>query len=93
MTFRYDHENDVLDIRLSDDSVARTEEIDSGTLVDLDMHGQIVSIEVIAPGRQWPLEQILDRYVLPEADRAVLRELWHEGAEFPFARTSMLAPA
>jgi uncharacterized protein YuzE len=93
VTFRYDHENDVLDIRLADGAVARTEQIDGGTLVDLDMRGHVLAIELIAPGRLWPLDEIMDRYEIADEDEAVLRHLWSAGSEFAFARTSELVPA
>jgi uncharacterized protein YuzE len=93
VTFRYDHENDVLDIRLADGAVSRTDQIDGGTLVDVDMHGHVLTIELIAPGRLWPLDEIIDRYDIADADQAVLHHLWNAGSKFAFARTSDLVPA
>lgn len=85
MTFDYDQRADALDIRLGDTLVARTEQIDPGTLVDLDEHGRIVSIEVIRPARRWPLDEILDRFEIAEVDAHVLRDLWSAPDRYPFA--------
>jgi uncharacterized protein YuzE len=92
MNFRYDHENDVLDIRLAGGAVARTEQIDTGTLVDLDMHGRVLTIEVIAPGRPWPLDEIVQRFQIGDDETAVLRDLWNNDG-FAYARANELVPA
>ena len=89
MTFRYDKTVDVLDIELIEGvSISRTEQLDSGTLVDLDIHGRVVSIEIIAPARAWPLDKIIDRFEISEQDQAVLRSLWSETSTYPFAETA-----
>lgn len=86
MKFRYDSDADALMIHVLDDVVvARTEQIDDGTLVDLDTHGNVVAIELIHPARTWPLEDIVARYALDAPTAAMLEELWGHGETFPFA--------
>ncbi len=46
LSYHYDQTDDALDISLAHGEVARTEQIDSGTLVDLDERGRVLSIEV-----------------------------------------------
>ncbi len=53
--------------------VARTVEIDTGTLVDLDASGRIAGIEVIQPARSWPLDEILGRFSVGDDDERELR--------------------
>ena len=92
MTFNYDRDVDALDIRLLGDVlVARTEQVDAGTLVDLDQHGRLVAIEVIHPGRRWPLAAILEQYPVAEEDAEVLNALWREPNTYPFAEAAPAA--
>jgi uncharacterized protein YuzE len=83
--FQYDQEADALMISLKDGLVARSEEIDSGTLLDLDEHGNLLAIEVLRPARAWPLEEILAAHPLSDQDCQTLRALCSTG-RYPFAR-------
>jgi uncharacterized protein YuzE len=74
----YDLDADALYIRLTSRKVARTAEIDAGTLVNLDADGRIVGIEVLQPTRKWPLDEILVRFGASEEDSKQLR------AYFPY---------
>lgn len=74
----YDFDADALYIELNDRQVARTVQVDAGTLVDLDLDGNAVGIEVIQPQRSWPLDEILSRFAITEDDA---RELWAYFAE------------
>jgi uncharacterized protein YuzE len=74
----YDLDADALYIKLTDAKVARTIDIDSGTLVNLDADGRVVGIEVIQPQRAWPLPEILTRFPLLADTVAELR------AYFPY---------
>src|SRR5215471_10177277 len=85
VTLDYDREADAVDISLRGEIVARTVEIDPGTLVDLDAQGQVVAIEVIHPMRAWPLTEILARFDMADEDAAVLRALWNEQSPYPYA--------
>jgi len=85
MTIDYDREADAVEISLTGGLVARTLEIDPGTLVDLDAQGRLVAIEVIHPQRPWPLSQILEQFDVGAEDEAVLRALWNEQSPYPFA--------
>ena len=64
MRFAYDSDANALAVTLGDGAVAQTVEFDSGTLVDLDENGEILTIEVISPARQWPLEEIASAYAI-----------------------------
>lgn len=92
LSFDYDRDADALAISiLSDRIVARTLEIDPGTLVDLDEHGGLVAIEVIRPNRRWPVDEILDRFDVPDDAEAMLRSLWETNKPYPFAEPLALA--
>lgn len=69
----YDLDAGALYIELVDCQAARTEQVDTGTLVDLDSAGNIIGIEVINPERLWPLEEILHRFTVSEDDARELR--------------------
>jgi uncharacterized protein YuzE len=69
----YDLDADALYINVTGGKVARTVEIDKGTLVDLDAAGVLVGIEVISPQRSWPVEEILARFEASAEDAAQLR--------------------
>ncbi|WP_420614363.1 DUF2283 domain-containing protein [Candidatus Spongiisocius sp.] len=71
----YDLEANALYVGLaSEGSVARTHTIDEGTMVDVDGQGAVIGIEVINPHREWPIDQIKERFKLP-ADQSRLLEL------------------
>lgn len=87
MQISYDKEADALSIHLNaDEPISRTEELDSGTLVDLDRFGGVVAIEVIHPARTWPLDEVEARFGL-EADAViVLRDMFSDASHrIPFA--------
>ena len=58
----YDADADALYARISSAAICRTAEIDLSTMVDLDAAGRVVGIEVLNPGRIWPVAAILRRY-------------------------------
>ena len=93
MTFDYDQEADALDITLGEGIVARTKEVEPGTLVDVDEHGNVIAIELIRPRRKWPLEEILAEFEIDDDDAAILRSLWHADKPYPFAEPAPLAAA
>ena len=72
----FDADADALYIRLRVGTVARTEEIDPWTLVDVDQAGLPLGIEVIHPARQWPVGQVIDRYAISDEDRQMLNVLF-----------------
>lgn|SRR5487761_1317526 len=74
----YDLSANALYITVTDLKVARTVEIDAGTLVDVDAAGFLVGIEILSPQRCWPLEDILGRFRVTKADAEQLR------AYFPY---------
>jgi uncharacterized protein YuzE len=92
ISYRYDQDADALDIRVASGSVARTVEIDTGTLVDVDEVGAVLSIEVIRPARRWPLAEVLEQFDIDSEDADMLRSLWGEPS-YPFARPAELGSA
>ena len=85
MTLTFDQEADALAIVLVDDAlVARTVQVDAGTLVDVDQDGVAIAIEVIHPARSWPLESIVNGFRLAEDDVTMLRALWSDSGPYPF---------
>jgi uncharacterized protein YuzE len=77
----YDLDADALYIRLTSRKVARTAEIDAGTLVNLDADSAIVGIEVLQPARKWPLDEILARFTVNEDDATQLRAYFAQPAQ------------
>lgn len=72
MKLAYDAQADALYITMAAGKVARTAVIDDGTNVDLDEDGSVHGIEVLTPGRPWPLAEILRRYEISDDDAAML---------------------
>jgi uncharacterized protein YuzE len=80
ISLQYDYSAAALYIELdAGPQATSTEQIDPGTLVDLDESGQVIGIEVIHPDRPWPLDEILDRFPVSDSDARELR------AYFPLA--------
>lgn len=77
----YDLTADALYITVTDRKIARTAEVDTGTLVDLDAAGSIVGIEVISPARVWPLREILARFDVTAEDAEQLRAYFRQPAQ------------
>lgn len=92
MRLNYDQEADALMISLRDGIVARSEEIDNGTILDLNERGELLGIEVIRPARRWPLAEILANHRISESDSQTLRKLWESNERhYPFVRESVPA--
>ncbi|HLH81898.1 MAG TPA: DUF2283 domain-containing protein [Trebonia sp.] len=77
----YDLTANALYITVTDREVARTAEIDPGTLVDVDAAGCIAGIEVLSPQRSWPLAEILRRFRIAREDAGQLRAYFPHPAE------------
>jgi uncharacterized protein YuzE len=75
MQLIYDNDADALEIALRDGIVCRTVQIDAGTLVDVNEHGQVLSLEFIRPARPWPLDDILGRFEIDDRDAEQLRAM------------------
>ena len=69
----HDLEADALYITLTEGVVARTIDLDSGTLVDVDADGRALGLEVIHPHRVWPVEEFIQRFDIPAAESQALR--------------------
>jgi uncharacterized protein YuzE len=93
MRLLYDHEADALTIKLADGIVDRTVEVDSGTLVDLDAAGCVLTIEVIHPGRRWPLAEVLARFPIDPDDAKMLQGMWTGDKQLELTEVAPLAVA
>jgi len=93
MKLLYDTQADALDINLSDGIVARTEEIDAGTFVDLDAHGGLLAIEVLGPARRWPLEEIVERFSIDDEIAETLRAIRGTSVRLTLTETEPLVLA
>jgi uncharacterized protein YuzE len=88
----YDLDADALYITLTDHPVVRTEELDAGTLVDLDAAGQVVGIEVLQPQRAWPLEETLRRFDVPAHEAMELRAYFPQPPKTLMPRAAAASP-
>jgi uncharacterized protein YuzE len=87
MILKYSETADALYIYLQPGvSPTMGEEVDSGTIVDLDEEGRVVGIEVLNPARDWPLAVIAAQYPLELEDALQLQTLWGQNRPFPYAR-------
>ncbi len=77
----YDLAANTLYITITDRAVARTAELDTGTLVDVDAAGAVVGIEVLGPDRCWPLDDILGRFTVAAEDATQLRAYFTNPAQ------------
>ena len=90
MRTTYDSDADALYITVNDGEVSRTDEIDTGTLVDVDRLGVMVGIEILRPARPWPVAEIARRYSLTDQDVRQLQML-AGGDNAPFSYGKALA--
>lgn len=70
----HDLQADALYITFSEAGVVRTVELDSGALVDVDVDGRAIGLEVIHPHRQWPLEEFVRDFQISDDVARALRE-------------------
>ena len=80
MELKYDLNVGALYIRLTDQAVVRTREIDDNTAVDIDANGGVVGIEVISIGHPWALNDVLRDYLIPANAAAQLRAYFQPAA-------------
>lgn len=73
---RYSRDADALYLTITPHSVATSVPVDDGTFADLDAAGWLTGVEVIRPGRPWPLEEILARYPCEPTAKLELRAGW-----------------
>ncbi|MCY4621754.1 MAG: DUF2283 domain-containing protein [bacterium] len=81
MYFSYDLQADALYVGFAPAIAAETHVIDEGTLVDVDDQGAIIGLEVINPTRQWPFDQICEKYSLTTEQRQLVEMLLPPQAE------------
>ena len=81
---RYDIEADALYITLGGAEWDHTDEVEDGTYVYADVHGDPIGIEVHHHrGRAWPLETVLSRYSVSEQTAQELRAYFPRPALLP----------
>jgi len=78
MRLNYDMNVGALYIRLADQPVARTREIDGNTFVDVDSDGAVVGIEVISIEHPWALNDILRDYSVAPDEEVQLRAYFED---------------
>jgi uncharacterized protein YuzE len=96
MKIAYDQQADALYVELQAADVARTIQIDRGTLVDLNSQGQLIGVELIRPARPWPLDEILARFPVDPTDARLLHLLERAadpGRTFIYAEPAQLVSA
>lgn len=91
MRLAYDNEADALAITLREGLVERTHEVEPGTLVDVDVAGNVLVIEIVGPSRRWPLDKLLKRFPIDAADAAVLRGMQGGDPVLSLAESAPLA--
>lgn len=71
----HDLRADAAYVTLGEGSVARTVELDNGTLADVDANGRPLGLEVIHPHRRWPLDQFMQTFDVSDRDARTLRAI------------------
>lgn len=84
----HDMNANALYMHVTDLPVARTEQLDAGTLVDLAEDDVVVGIEVIAPARSWPVAEVIERFKLSDDDVAMLRIMFPNATAVGDTRTA-----
>ncbi|MGH8906373.1 MAG: DUF2283 domain-containing protein [Egibacteraceae bacterium] len=75
MRLEYDADADALYVRLRDtQAVARSEQVEPGTIVDLDRFGSPIGLEILSPFRPWAIDDLVALYDIDPAVVAQLRE-------------------
>jgi uncharacterized protein YuzE len=69
----YDADADALYITVRAGEVAATREVDERTFVDVDASDHVLGIEVLQPARDWPLDEVLERFVVGDTDAAMMK--------------------
>jgi len=80
---RSDIEADALYIALTTAGWDHTDEVEDGTYVYVDVHGDPIGIEIHHPERVWPLEEVLSRYGVSEQMAQELRAYFPQSALLP----------
>jgi uncharacterized protein YuzE len=91
MELIYDNDADALEIALVAGIVCRTVQIDAGTLVDLNEHGDVVALEVINPNRPWPLDEIFAQFAIDAGNAELLRAMQLPDAAQPRTASALVA--
>lgn len=69
----FDQDADAMYIKLAEGDIARTIDLNEGTLVDLDADGNVLGVEVIHPVGGWPVEELIERFSLNEMTARTVR--------------------
>lgn len=93
MRLSYDIDADALAISIEAGVTDRTIEIDSGMMVDVDVDGHVLTIEIIRPARPWPLTELFERFHFRPEDRAVITEISKGSPTFDVRPLAPLAVA
>jgi len=55
----YDAASDAAYLRFSDETVAKSEEVSPGLVVDFDSQGRLVALEILQAGRRLPKDALI----------------------------------
>jgi uncharacterized protein YuzE len=87
-TVTYDRDGHALYLRIDAAAVARSEVLsDGGTVLDLDGEGRVVGVEVLAPGRDWPVDEVIARIGADGADADGIRGVYDARSRYSPGRT------
>ncbi|HUF98430.1 MAG TPA: DUF2283 domain-containing protein [Ilumatobacter sp.] len=89
MNYEFDRTADALYIRISNAAIDHQEEMDDGAIVDVDMAGEIVGIDVMSPDEGWDAGPIISRWDLSAIDVEMIQKL----RSVAFSRANPLSSA
>ncbi|MET8406775.1 DUF2283 domain-containing protein [Streptomyces sp. NPDC005195] len=84
MELSYDLDADAMYLHATDVPVARTVEVDSGTMVDVADDGSVVGIEIVTPARNWPIDRLLAEFDISAEATTLLRSLYQNASPEAF---------
>ena len=77
MKWTHDGAADALYVEMSDAQIDRTVELDDGTIVDLDIEGRIVGVEILALSSGWSSTELSESFDLSPYDLHALEAITH----------------
>ena len=75
LLYEYSHESDDAYLVISNEKVEKTERLGDNLLIDLDINGSVVGVEVLNVSHGWRIPEDVSRYRLSEEILAALTSL------------------